>query len=496
MVSAIQGGKFWFFRGDIMKIRVAAISFTVLALICAFLFSQGVFNSGPASAQDISNTPEILPLGGGSAPFRPTDNITEEQRGRIKQEIRENIERLDREGRLQPARPELVPLAWPLAKAAGVTDFNVEAISNYVDQNALFPNQLRDWNCGTRTYDTTAAYNHAGIDMFTWPFTWKKVDDSSVEIIAAAPGTIVSKSDGNFDRNCAFNSSNWNAVYIRHSDNSIAWYGHMKNGSTTQKGVGDTVVAGEKLGIVGSSGNSTGPHLHFELYNGAGQLQDPYQGTCNTINNFSWWANQEPYRNSRINALKTHSAAPVFNACPATETTNEKTVFQPGETVFVISYFRDQLPGQQAQYSLVRPDGTTFQSWNQSLTQTFDASYWFWTWSLPTNAPNGSWKVRAVYNSATYETPFVVGQANPFANVSGRVTTPAGQNLRNATVTIVDSNSVRRTATTSSFGLYSFENVATGGSYTITVGSKRYRFSPRTLQISGNLTGIDFIGLE
>lgn len=82
------------------------------------------------------------------------------------------------------------------------------------------------------------------------------------------------------------------------------------------------------------------------------------------------------------------------------------------------------------------------------------------------------------------------------ASVSGRVTTPGGQNLRNAVVSIIDSNGVRRTATTSSFGLYSFEGVRTGETYTITVGSKRYRFSPRVLQVDGNLANIDFVGQE
>jgi murein DD-endopeptidase MepM/ murein hydrolase activator NlpD len=107
------------------------------------------------------------------------------------------------------------------------------------------------------------------------------MDNSEVLIVAAAPGTIVFKSDGNQDRSCSFNGANWNAVYIQHADGSVAWYGHMKNGSTISKPVGATVSAGEVLGIVGSSGNSTGPHLHFEIYNSSNQLVEPYQGTCN-----------------------------------------------------------------------------------------------------------------------------------------------------------------------------------------------------------------------
>ncbi len=80
--------------------------------------------------------------------------------------------------------------------------------------------------------------------------------------------------------------------------------------------------------------------------------------------------------------------------------------------------------------------------------------------------------------------------------ISGRVTTPSGQGLRNAIVSLIDPQGVRRIATTSSFGLYSFEMVATGQSYTLTVGSKRYRFAPRFLQVQSSLADIDFTGLE
>jgi len=80
--------------------------------------------------------------------------------------------------------------------------------------------------------------------------------------------------------------------------------------------------------------------------------------------------------------------------------------------------------------------------------------------------------------------------------VSGRVTTPGGQNLRNAVVSIIDPQGVRRTATTSSFGIYSFDSVRTGDTYTLTVASKRYRFTPKVLQIDTALTNVDFVGLE
>lgn len=80
--------------------------------------------------------------------------------------------------------------------------------------------------------------------------------------------------------------------------------------------------------------------------------------------------------------------------------------------------------------------------------------------------------------------------------ISGRVLTPTGLGLRNALVTLTDSGGVRRTSTTSSFGLYSFSDLRPGESYTVGINSKRYRFAPRTLVMSTDLTNIDFVGLE
>lgn len=83
-----------------------------------------------------------------------------------------------------------------------------------------------------------------------------------------------------------------------------------------------------------------------------------------------------------------------------------------------------------------------------------------------------------------------------FATVTGRVFTPTGSALRNASVAMISPEGVRTVATTSSFGVYTFSNVPAGRTYTMTVSTKRYRFTPRSLEINGNLTGIDFVGLE
>lgn len=90
------------------------------------------------------------------------------------------------------------------------------------------------------------------------------------------------------------------------------------------------------------------------------------------------------------------------------------------------------------------------------------------------------------------------GAAAPVSNVSisGRVFSPTGLVQRFVTVTLIDGSGVRRTATTSSFGEYRFEMVATGQEYTLTVASKRYRFAPQFVNVQGALTNINFTGLE
>jgi len=80
--------------------------------------------------------------------------------------------------------------------------------------------------------------------------------------------------------------------------------------------------------------------------------------------------------------------------------------------------------------------------------------------------------------------------------IAGRVLTPTGLGLRNAVVSLTDSLGVRRTAPTSSFGMYSFTGIPAGEAYTISVTSRRFRFEPRSVTADRNLSNVDFVGLE
>lgn len=62
-----------------------------------------------------------------------------------------------------------------------------------------------------------------------------------------------------------------NHVIVKIGDGIYAFYAHMQPGSLRVK-VGDTVSRGQVLGLVGNSGNSTEPHLHFDICNASSML--------------------------------------------------------------------------------------------------------------------------------------------------------------------------------------------------------------------------------
>jgi murein DD-endopeptidase MepM/ murein hydrolase activator NlpD len=398
------------FRGNFL---LQAVGCLLLSVIVAVL----LFAASPKSvkAQSLAAPVNVTDAFGGEYQFQEGVCLTDKKRAEFQKQLQSSINKLRSEGKIaaidSTAPPQFI---FPVrGNGAGEQDPGFHVMGNFVDHNPAFPNQLRDYNCGTRTYDLASGYNHKGIDIINYPFAWNKMDNNETVAIAAADGQIVFKADGNFDRNCDFSNPNWNIVVLLHSDGTVSWYGHLKRDTLTTKAVGEMVTQGEFLGVVGSSGSSTIPHLHFEVYNADNQLQDPYQGPCNLMNNFSYWLAQPAYRDSSINKLMTHSALPVGQTCPNPAITNEKNVFAPGSQVIATVSYRDQVAGQVSQLSLIQPDGTVYQSWTHVSPNTFTASSWAFTNNLPANALTGAWKFRVVYESRTYEHTFHV-RSTPF----------------------------------------------------------------------------------
>ncbi|MEP6484617.1 MAG: peptidoglycan DD-metalloendopeptidase family protein [Rudaea sp.] len=314
-------------------------------------------------------------------------------------------------------------LSWPLQPVTGFDQFDYHGVSNYVDHDARFPNFVQDYACGARSYDLASGYNHGGTDYFVWPYPWLMMDQSQVRIVAAAPGILVRKDDGNFDRSCALvSNTDPNDVYIRQDDGLTAIYLHMRNGSVTTKEIGDRIESGEYLGTVGSSGNSTGPHLHFELRDANNQVVDPRAGQCNASPDL--WRVMQTYEDPHIDTLSTHSAEPEFVGCgvdasgnPVDENPHFAETFKPGDALWLFTSYRDQRNGEVTNYRITRPDGSQFAQWNFDLASQNNPKPFYsgtavdWQFQLPADAPAGTWTITADFQSQSYAKTFTVSAA-------------------------------------------------------------------------------------
>ncbi|BFH16440.1 hypothetical protein J6TS7_35290 [Paenibacillus dendritiformis] len=85
---------------------------------------------------------------------------------------------------------------------------------------------------------------HAGIDIG---------GETGDSVLAAAEGEVIE---------AGFNASRGNYIIIRHVNQLDTWYMHLQR---IHVSVGDKVGKGEKIGALGTTGRSTGPHLHFQI---------------------------------------------------------------------------------------------------------------------------------------------------------------------------------------------------------------------------------------
>lgn len=135
----------------------------------------------------------------------------------------------------------------------------------------------------------------------------------------------------------------------------------------------------------------------------------------------------------------------------------------------------------------------------------FGSKSWTFTWTAP-NPADGQIDFYAAGNSANsdgttsgdyiYTTNRSSMPASSFS-ITGRVFSSDGvHSLRNVLVVLTDHNGVTKSSTTSTFGFYSFSDVFAGQTYNLSVKSRLFRFANKNVTISGDLTNLDFIGLE
>ncbi len=295
----------------------------------------------------------------------------------------------------------------PFRPKAGYNDYGYYSLFNQVDQDGTPNGHLLDYNCGQRTYDFVNG-NHKGTDYVVWPYPWNKMEENVMEVVAAAPGIITDKRDGNFDRNCVNNgNNNWNGIVVGHADGSQTWYWHFKSGTLTSKNVGDSVEAGEYLAAAGSSGSSDIPHVHFEVYDSTGHRIDPYAGPCNSLNTESWWINQPAYFVPEILTLSTHNSDNFDDECGVLENTYRELNFDTGETIRFRIFYRDLQQNANTHITVNKPDGSVLYDYDfDSPWQDYTAAWAQWNYVVDNTWQEGVYTIHATFGGKNYQTIF------------------------------------------------------------------------------------------
>ena len=307
----------------------------------------------------------------------------------------------------RPASPDGPPVTvrfrWPLLAQDWQHSFN------YVD---LDPSGgIQDWACRAITYDT-----HAGNDVMIRDFVEM---DQGRFIVAAAAGTVIRAEDGFFDRS-AFIGGNGpnNFVYVQHDDGSTGLYLHHRKWSSLV-GAGERVFEGQPLALVGSSGFSSDPHVHFEVGDADGTAQEPFAGACRP--GTTLWKPPQP-AHTQDNAMSVYSAGLTIYT-PDIYTIKERypdvtrVEQNPAANAFFFWHRNADIhAGDVSRVVFRKPDGTVYA--DDSTTWTAPAAYdWlYWQTFLPGSGSLGNWTVEYYQNGQLALTKSFTLAAGPFSN--------------------------------------------------------------------------------
>lgn len=299
---------------------------------------------------------------------------------------------------LPPCQIGSVKFYWPMPGVDG----RHWVINNYVDLIPGTNNGLLDFmgNSGSsaKTYE-----GHRGIDVDVPTF---RSMDNDFPIVAGAPGYVDFVRDSEFDRNMSCTGT-WNVVVVKHANGFKSYYGHLKRNSVVVS-EGDWVVAGQKLGVVGSSGCSTAPHLHFEVHDCDDNVVAPFlEGmfinppVYDTPLNFM----DASLRNDKV----INSSNQIKNPPP------NVTLMQPGDTLSVGMSLAGGESGDTTTFTIKRPNGSTFSTMTWNMGQVYRHSFWWNDRTISeSNIPLGFWKGEVRTNGALKKTfTFGVSTVSP-----------------------------------------------------------------------------------
>lgn len=291
-------------------------------------------------------------------------------------------------------------------------------IVNHVDHDSR-PQTIRDYSCGIQTYD-----GHDGTDFVLRSF---KQMDSGLYVIAAADGEVLSVLDSLLDRNkvSVVERGFGNFIAIRHPEGYISYYAHIRKNSA-RVAVGTRVKRGDRIALVGSSGNSSDPHLHFEVW----KREDPFSGACAGAT--SMWLDQPNYTTEYLLV-----DADVTTWPGLLDTLRERpphaTILKDDSTVTFWSLQQGIAATDLIDVEWLTPEGT---SWFRTESTTGVNSHYFYWWSYilrPTQSGvwtviqrvNGTERARVKFTvaSTTSVAPREAGET-PFVSVrDGFITT-------------------------------------------------------------------------
>ena len=195
-------------------------------------------------------------------------------------------------------------LDWPVACTLGEDCF----VEDYLDRD---PGQgLRDYACGLNTRD-----GHSGTDIALLSFD---AVETGVAVLAAASGTVLRVRDGMADdwRMPGVTERNacGNGLVIAHADGWTTQYCHLRNGSVDPS-PGDRVEAGEPIGMIGLSGQTTHPHLHLSVMHNGTEI-DPFRPTAEGCGapEAALWTDPPPYHDTLLRLAGFSTSVPDYDA--------------------------------------------------------------------------------------------------------------------------------------------------------------------------------------
>ena len=254
-------------------------------------------------------------------------------------------------------------------------------ITNFSDLDPR-PGILRDYRGGQFTYDTQDGGHNA---MDSGPGTFSAMD-KGMAVVAAADGVVTEIHDGEFDRNTSFATASTAANFIT-VDMGNDWkarYWHLRRDSVSVQ-IGDVVQRGDFLGWMGSSGFSTGPHVHFEL-----TWRDHPVETM--LDADTYWITPPAYPSDYRHVMQSGLSSRNPTASEWDELPENMTTFVRGNQVYFWIIAGAMLPGDTRTVQFLRPDGSVyFEQTDVQGDVFYKASQWYYFITLPSDAALGTW---------------------------------------------------------------------------------------------------------